>query len=237
MTSCYFPPCCTTPTQHWTLPNLPEEVALLSCQFFPEQWQPEHSALFGLAPTNAIAKRQSEYLAGRFCAREALSHLGFAGVLVGATEHRAPHWPDNTTGSITHSQGFAVALAAPSNVLLSAGIDLEKELSWERAAKVAKHVHTPSEFEHWQTLTPQEQCFFTTLAFSAKESLYKALHPLVNQSFFFQDAELVSYNQHGHVSLRLRKTLSPAWTANTLIEGLFNVQDSFVLTAVLIAQP
>ena len=61
--------------------------------------------------TSSVDKRKTEYLAGRWCAREALRILGFDGI-PGMGADRAPIWPGGTVGSITHSKGTAEVMVA-----------------------------------------------------------------------------------------------------------------------------
>ena len=42
-----------------------------------------------------------------------------------------------------------------------------------------------------------------SLTFSAKESLFKALYPLVLRHFYFQDAEVLDVDDSGRLRLRL----------------------------------
>lgn len=236
MNTRYFPPCCTPPEPLWQLPKLPHQTHLLGCSFFADRWQATHSTQMGLPSMQAIAKRQAEFLAGRLCAREALILLEQPKPLVIDTNGRIPCWPKGCTGSITHSNGYAAALASSTQVLIGAGIDLEKRLSAERATRLAGQIHTPAEWQRIADLDEQTRSFCTTLAFSLKESLYKALNPLVQTQFYFHDAELVHFSPEGLATLRLNKDLSPTFKAGTELEGQFTQWGEFVLCAVLIAQ-
>ncbi len=83
--------------------------------------------------TTAVAKRRSEYLAGRWCAREALAMLGVPG-LPALGRDRSPQWPGGTLGSITHSQGIAEVMVADAHHWLAVGLDTERWLSAEIAS-------------------------------------------------------------------------------------------------------
>src|SRR3979409_1002599 len=52
---------------------------------------------------HATQKRQREFLAGRWCAEEALQCLGAGSTHVAMAKDRAPIWPDGVVGSITHT--------------------------------------------------------------------------------------------------------------------------------------
>jgi enterobactin synthetase component D len=62
----------------------------------------------------AAARRQIQFLAGRVCAREAISRLRPrvpAGPLPQG-EEGCPVWPDGLVGSISHAESFATAAVA-----------------------------------------------------------------------------------------------------------------------------
>ena len=74
----------------------------------------------------AAGKRRREFAAGRACARKALQHFGIYGhpLVVGAD--RAPVWPPNIVGSITHCDGFVGVAVARQGVIRGIGLDAER---------------------------------------------------------------------------------------------------------------
>ncbi|WP_280570110.1 4'-phosphopantetheinyl transferase superfamily protein [Chromohalobacter sp. 296-RDG] len=186
----------------------------------------------------AIAKRRGEFLAGRLCAREALYAATGRGEVPGIADDRAPCWPEGTLGSITHSSGFAAALAAPRGVWQGLGLDAETPLSPARAERLAAQILTPEECAWRDGLDRDAQALFTTLAFSSKESLFKALYPLIGVRFYFQDATLVEWRPAtGHITLQLRRTLCDGWVAGTTLEGQYTETASRLLSLVAIPAP
>lgn len=134
-------------------------------------------------------------MAGRFCAREALLAEGHAGegvVGMGPAPEHAPIWPPGFVGSITHSGSLAAA--AVSRELRGLGIDAEELIPEATASRVMHRILTQAERASlespaWpQGLDLRQK---VTLTFSAKESLYKCLHPLIGKYFGFDAAELV----------------------------------------------
>jgi enterobactin synthetase component D len=178
----------------------------------------------------AVPKRRAEYLAGRICAREALQMLSpELAVDVRRLPSRAPSWPVGVTGSITHSGGFAWAAVAPCSHARALGVDTEAILSGNDRA-LAELVSTPRERADASMLFDERTSL--TLLFSAKESVYKCLHPLVGTFFSFQ---------HVRVSLGARSfraellvDLGDAFAAGTLLEGKYELQPPFVHTAVVL---
>jgi 4'-phosphopantetheinyl transferase EntD len=133
--------------------------------------------------------RRAEFLLGRLAARRAQARLGATpGPVLRAA--RAPRFPPGLVGSISHSGGLGVALAAWSAQVLCLGIDVE--LGWLPLG-AARHVCRPAETS-WlnQAAAAAAQRRRLTRLFSAKEALYKALHPLVQAPIRFGDVELTA---------------------------------------------
>jgi 4'-phosphopantetheinyl transferase EntD len=141
-----------------------------------------------LAVARAVEKRRREYAAGRACARRALARLGVppAPLLSGAD--RAPIWPDGIVGAITHSDGYCAAAVAPSSALRSIGIDAE--VNNPLPDGVDRHVLTEAELAWTAEIGAADGINWPTLIFSAKESVYKAWHPLTREWLGYLDAEV-----------------------------------------------
>lgn len=159
----------------------------------------------------AVAKRQAEFLAGRFTAKRALFHSGLtsqdADIPIG--KNRCPVWPANAIGSISHSSSRAICAVLPKRkgAYQLIGIDVECLLSEEVCSEVGDSILTESEKQvfidsEFPTTTS------TTLAFSAKESLFKALYPHVNLYFGFEKASVVAIDKiKNEIYLDLCETL------------------------------
>lgn len=179
--------------------------------------------------SNASVKRQTEYLAGRYCLKEALNELGFEGDSEFLATDHGPEWPEGFVGSLTHSGGFVSAVVASRTDYQGIGIDSEwinPKTNWQ---KIEKRVFTPHE-RKWlsgRRESQKEQLFW--LIFSAKESLFKCLYPLVKVFFGFQDAEMVSF-QNQKFQFRLKKKLGLQWKKGALIEGGVLYEKKFVHT-------
>ncbi|GHD57434.1 4'-phosphopantetheinyl transferase family protein [Jeongeupia chitinilytica] len=165
-------------------------------------------ALLPAALAGAALKRKVEFLAGRYCARDALrqaGHDGEAALAVG--DDRAPQWPAGWVGAITHSHGTALAAVAPAALQAGLGIDVEPWVDAARAERLRDQVGTTAEWQHLPAGTSEAEWF--TSVFSMKESLFKALYPQVRRYFGFHDAEVVAAGT-GTATLRLTTTLSDA---------------------------
>ena len=122
---------------------------------------------------NLVPKRRLEYLAGRLAARAALQSAGADDPVIGSHDG-APVWPHGYCGSISHSAGLAVAVAACSRDRRSLGIDIEARFPAHRA-RILQRVMGADEFDAAQTSTDP---WVWTRAWAAKEAAWKCLSAL-----------------------------------------------------------
>jgi enterobactin synthetase component D len=227
-----LPACCAPLDHHWPLPWPMPAARLVRTRFDPTLLQADDFSRHLVPPPRGVAKRQSEFLAGRLCARAALLRLtGEVSTPVAGPEG-APQWPEGVVGSITHGAGWAAVVVAPSNHYLGIGLDLELLLSAERAERLAGQILTPNELQRLHTLQPEQYAHLVTLTFSLKESLFKALYPLVQKRFYFEHAELLSWSPEGRARLRLLTDLSADWPAGRELDGQFSQFDGRLLSLV-----
>jgi enterobactin synthetase component D len=183
----------------------------------------------------SVAKRQAEFLAGRLCARAALQQLDNLDCVPAIGEDRAPVWPPHISGSITHSSGHAAAIVGHKAQWRGLGMDLENVLSLERAERLAGEILTADELQRMARLPREQHARLVTLTFSAKESLFKALYPIVQKRFYFEHAEVVEWSEHGQMRLRLLTELSGEWCHGTELVGQFAVDGDQLLSLVAIS--
>jgi len=115
-------------------------------------------------------------------------------------EHGRPQVPNGFIGSISHKQTTGVALIATlpadaetqSHPTIGVGIDIEQ--SFSRRRNIAKKILTPNELEDLGGLDGVTHDEEVLLRFSLKESVYKAMHPLISQFVGFQEAEIKPHN-------------------------------------------
>lgn len=234
------PACCSAFDSTWPFAETLPGVSMRSCNFDPAQLAADDFPRCAIpAPANiqrSVAKRQAEFLAGRLCARAALLDLTGRPDVPALGEDRAPIWPAGVTGSISHSHGLASALVADSRQWRSLGLDLEEPLAADRALRLAEEILTEAELQRLQGLSPEQQAERITLTFSIKESLFKALYPLVQKRFYFHDAELLECDGT-RARLRLLIELSAEWTVGKELEGWYCDFQGRVLSLVAIAAP
>ena len=233
-----LPACCTPLRADWPLPHILPASVWLSTDFIPAQLEDDDFARSAIempaSIQRSVAKRQAEFLAGRLCARAALLQLDGTCATPGMGEDRAPIWPAHISGAITHSNGRAGALVALKSEWQGLGIDLEKLLTTERAQRLAKEILTPDELLRMASVPAEQIALLITLTFSVKESLFKALYPLVQKRFYFEHAEVLSWTPEGLVRLRLLTDLSPEWQQGRELDAQFCLFEGQLLTVVAI---
>ena len=167
--------------------------------------------------TDAAATRRADFLMGRLAAVEALRRLGAEGS-VGRSPEGAPVWPEGIAGSLTHHSGVAAAVVgrgADGQGYAGLGIDICPRLEGDRLRAVVRQCLTEAEREAW---TSEEAA---TLAFAAKESIYKAAYPRAQRFIGFDEAEIVDVGDSGRSTVEKRhpvdafdrRTRAGTWTA------------------------
>lgn len=191
-----------------TYPNL----YFFGCTFNQDLFVPEHAEKLGvnvpISMNRAVSKRKAEFVAGRYCAQQCLAFysIPIMDILVG--KNREPLWPQTIQASITHSDGYALCVAGSPQVYDGLGVDIESIIPSARAVKLQEQIVTGAEV----ALSSQHGMphhFFVTLAFSAKESLFKAIYKDVGRFFGFDAAHVTSINiEKNEVILTLTETLT-----------------------------
>lgn len=188
----------------------------LSTLLFDEQgFCPDDFANWDITPPTALyraaRKRQAEFLAGRLCAGEAVRKLRGTPWYPGKDDDGVPLWPGQTSGSITHSDGVAMAVVGDSRRFPGIGLDVEVIQNRTEARSLTSLVLTPGEQSRYHDALIHEPGLCMTRVFSLKEALFKALYPLTRQRFYFQDAEVTALEANGQCRLRLLTRLAADW--------------------------
>jgi len=200
--------------------------------FDPARTPLELGVTMPAALARAVRKRQADFVAGRFAALSALRDAGYTGPSeIGMREDRSPIWPPGFIGTITHTQDYVSAAAARTDRVRALGRDTEQSLDVATALEIQSQSLSPKELK---LLAAEgfDAAKSTSLVFSAKESLYKALHPLVGRFFDFKDAEVVAIAPGAQtLQLRLTTDLSIEFKCNAQVAVRFVMAD-LVHTAV-----
>ncbi len=156
-------------------------VILPVCDRWHDLFDDERAAL-----TTRHQGRKNAYASARKCAHLALQESGHQPTAIGRSEGGVPIWPQNVYGSLTHSEGLSAAcVAIGAN---SVGIDIEH--THRMTLTVAERIATPQELALTSGRPVEEQLFRATLLFSAKEAVYKAIHPMAANYIGYQEVTL-----------------------------------------------
>jgi enterobactin synthetase component D len=182
---------------------------------------------------NAADKRRVDFLLGRHCARHAVTHLlGDLPDDIGVGAHNAPVWPPGLVGSITHTDGFVSAAVTRSSFARAIGIDSERILTSQTTAEISSLVAAFDERPAPGSSIPAELHY--TILFSAKESVFKCLFPLVGRMFFFEEAAVRLSTEEATFRATILTDLGPTVPAGFAMVGRYVVSPPFVHTGVLV---
>ena len=182
----------------------------------------------------AAKKRRAGFLAGRFCAKNALFLLGTSNTSILIGEQRNPIWPDGIIGSISHSADTAVSVVAEQKNLLGIGIDVEAVVGSN--IESIKHMFaTKTELEliHSTCCNAEESL---TALFSSKESFFKAAFPSMNRYIDFDSIVLVNIDSTKQVfDFDVVRDLSPRLKAGTRVQAMYRkIHNQQIATLVVI---
>lgn len=179
----------------------------------------------------AVDKRRWEFRAGRHCARRALGELGLAATAVPSGPDRAPVWPSDIVGSITHTgageRAYAAAVVARVDEVRALGVDAE--LSEPLADDLLPRVLLPAEQAFVDSLEEPRRGLVAMLHFSAKEAFYKCQYPLTGRFLGFQDVEVTFELERNQFLARLHD--APKHD-DFRLSGRFSLADDLIVTAV-----
>ncbi len=174
---------------------------------------------------DASAARRQEFRVGRTAARAALAALGCEGVDIPRGPGRLPRWPNGFVGSISHAPGLCVAAAARVQDFAAIGLDVEVR------RRVGRHLLETlcSDAERGWMAWDNNAEETATLVFSAKEAVYKCLHPLTGARLGFHDVEISPDLGSGDFAAAVHAAVEPRYRRLT---GRFAFEAGHVLTAI-----
>lgn len=177
----------------------------------------------------AVDKRRAEFLAGRAVAKAALNTAGVAETDIPIGQGRAPLWPLGVSGSISHTNTKCIALVTRATGM-QIGVDIEEIAegsSLEAIFKVALDATEAGLIHKQNEIAPN---LLSTLIFSAKETLFKALYPTVGEYFGFDCAQFCTVSEDDILTLRLTKTLHPTLGRGQTFDLHFRTFETYLIT-------
>ncbi len=168
----------------------------------------QYAVPFPSSLAGAVVKSKAEYLAGRYC---------------------APVWPAGWRGSVSHSEDIAIAVVAAEADGRYPGVDIEHLQPGVMLESADMFVSRTE--QALLSCCGLDMEWALLLAFSAKESLFKALYPRVQQMLDFDAAAIVALDPaKQRFTLHLNKTLSDAFPAGSQFSGEYHFSEGTVLT-------
>ncbi len=137
------------------------------------------------AVTRAVSKRRREFAAGRILARDGLRALGVQPGSIPVSDGRYPVWPDGIVGSISHTDDHVGVALANSSDYAAIGLDLVVPRSV--TPDLFRSILIEAERSQLSKDSPTDAA---TLIFSCKESVYKAVNPIVDEFLDFLDVRI-----------------------------------------------
>jgi 4'-phosphopantetheinyl transferase EntD len=186
----------------------------------PDEWEDIASA----APN-----RQKEFVAGRQLARALSEQIGLPPAPLRRADDRAPVWPSDRTGSLSHCDTLCAAAVGKRSAIRSIGVDIET--IGRVAQKLWPTLFTEKEVDYFSSLAPEKIARETTLFFSAKEAFYKCQYPLTHQWVGFQDVEITRTDTH---SLTIAPTRGAAQFWHAAPIHTVAIVDTHVATVMLL---
>lgn len=176
----------------------------------------------------AVPRRKADFLAGRAMVMAAMTCLDVTPQPVENAPTRAPIWPVGLTGSISHARGRCACLLS-QNTRLSFGVDTEAIAQDRTLAAILTETLSPSERV---TIAggPFPAATNATLAFSAKEALFKALYARVGHHFGFDAAELCAAPSQTGLTLQLMTDLADGLTRGQRFDIHHSLTGTHVVT-------
>ena len=140
-----------------------------------------------------------------------------------------PLWPSSVSGSLTHTDGFRAAVAAPRLLVHSMGLDAEPAEPLPEG--VLGSIARDSELPQLEQLRSGGLDCADRLLFCAKEATYKAWFPLTHRWLGFDQAEIDIRPDGSFVSyLLIRPTPIP------FISGRWIIRDGFLVAATAVGE-
>lgn len=180
--------------------------------------------------SSSVIKRRAEHLAGRIAAQTLLMKASID-KKVTLYHDRSPKWPEGWNGSISHTEQYAIAVIAPQSMGFTIGIDIENLIP--ETMQSTADVFTTEKERKYLINSGIDYHLALLIAFSAKESLYKALYPIVTLFFGFESAIITDINrQHKTFTLQLTRPLANKFSAGECFWGHYDFHDNRVTTLI-----
>lgn len=127
----------------------------------------------------SVPLRRAEFIAGRWCAHQALQAISMPAAALPTGHLGAPSWPAGAVGSITHDAGYCVAVAGPAIGVAGIGIDWCDDTRLASLAELAEQIVADAERGAFAQASSAAR--HLQRLFCAKEAVVKASSASVGQ--------------------------------------------------------
>ncbi len=179
-----------------------------------------------------VASRRREYAAGRAAAHAALGQISVFNAPVISGHDRAPIWPENTIGSISHTNSVCLALAAHKRDVRSIGVDVEPYEALEQG--LIANICNSEEMQWLDKQPASHRNHLAKIIFSAKECIYKCQYPLTKQMLTFHAVHIQINKSAGTFCATFKHASGVFHTGYTLQGRFFTGQGLILTTAILL---
>jgi enterobactin synthetase component D len=209
-------------------------IVIYSCEYDPARYDESCFDRLGIERPpfldRAVRSRRAEYLAGRYCATCCLSTIGIGPRAIGTGPLRQPLFPPPSIGSISHTGRRACAAVAPDARAL-VGIDVQERIGAEAAAEIASSLATAEELAMLERVFGDRA---VTVAFSIRETFFKAVSPRIGRYFGFEEVAVTAVSDGARdVELTVVRGVSDELSAGTRVQVRLAWLDEQTLLSVL----
>lgn len=178
--------------------------------------------------------RSAESRSARDCARAALALLGQHHADIPTGEGGRPVWPDGFVGSLSHCPGLRVAAVARADTARAVGIDVEPHRPIPPAVTATvTRGGEPSMLARLASSHPAVA--WSTVVWSAKESIFKAWYPLTGRWVDPTACEVTVDPDRGSFEGRLVASVAAAHPdAPSVFDGRWLVVGAHLCTVVIV---
>jgi 4'-phosphopantetheinyl transferase EntD len=181
----------------------------------------------------AVPARKAEFAAGRAAARRAMEGLGCAACAIPVASDRAPVWPENVRGSLSHAGDLAVAIVGRARDFQAIGLDMEpdEDLPLDLLSSVLTAAERAAVAQHADGLRAARRVF------CAKEAVFKALYPGLRRFVGFDAAQMpILPPARGVANVDLGPDFGPEWDGCEL-QVRFETVSGMMIAVVLVGAP
>ncbi len=172
---------------------------------------------------NSVLKRQQDFATGRWCVKQLFKELNINSTAILSGTAGEPIWPKQICGSISHTTEAYCAAIAYKKSFISIGIDIEQR-NRIISDDAIQHFMNPNEMKN---NTNQE---YAKIIFSAKESVFKLLYPIIRKKFYFQDVSIIPNLNKKTFDFILNKNLSKAFKTGYIGTGNIFFNNKWIFT-------